>query len=74
MIPTGWPRRIARIRRKAGVHGEQDITRHTFASHFLVAFGEDAAKNAMGHTAGSRTLFKHYRRAVSEEDGKLFFT
>lgn len=73
VIPPGWKRRIAKIRIAAGIKGEQDITRHTFASHFLAAFGEDATKNAMGHTAGSRTLFKHYRRAVTKEQGKAFF-
>jgi integrase len=73
VIPPDWKRRIAKIRTAAGVKGEQDITRHTFASHFLAAYGEDATKEAMGHTAGSRTLFKHYRRAVTQEDGKVFF-
>jgi integrase len=73
VIPPDWKRRIARIRAAAGIKGEQDITRHTFASHFLAAFGEDATKNAMGHTAGSRTLFQHYRRAINEKDGRAFF-
>lgn len=73
VIPAGWKVRYARLRKSAGIKGEQDITRHTFASHFLAAYGEDAAKEAMGHTAGSRTLFKHYRRAVTKEQGKAFF-
>lgn len=73
MTPPDWKRAWARIRKTGGISGIQDVTRHTFASHFLAAFGEDSAKNAMGHAAGSRTLFRHYRRAVAEESGKSFF-
>jgi integrase len=51
----------------------QDVLRHTFASHYLAAFGEDAAKQALGHAAGSTTIFRHYRRAVTESQGKAFF-
>jgi hypothetical protein len=51
----------------------QDGTRHAFASHHLVAFGEASTQAAMGHTEGSRTLFRHYRRAVPEEAGKKYF-
>lgn len=73
VIPAGWKRRMERIRKAAGIAGKSDITRHTFASHYLAAFGEDATKQAMGHAAGSRTLFRHYRKAVTEADGKAFF-
>jgi integrase len=73
VIPPNWQRRIQAIRKAAGIAGIQDVTRHTFASHFLAAFGDTAAKQAMGHTEGSRTLFKHYRRAVLESDGKRYF-
>jgi|GEM_PF-1980419 len=74
VIPPNWQRRIQSIRKTAGISGEQDITRHTFASHYLAAYGEDAAKNAMGHTANSQTLFRHYRRAVTPEAGKKYFS
>jgi integrase len=50
-----------------------DCTRHAFASHALAAWGEDAAKAAMGHTEGSRTIFRHYARAVTKEQGEAFF-
>jgi integrase len=73
VVPANWKRRVDRIRKQAGIMGMHDVTRHTFASHFLAAYGEDVCKNAMGHTAGSRTLFKHYRRAISEKDGLSFF-
>ena len=72
VIPANWRRVWRRIRSAAKVTG-QDITRHTFASHYLAAFGEDAAKAAMGHTRGSGTLFRHYRRAIEAETGKRYF-
>jgi len=73
VIPANWRKRIAIIRQKAGITGMSDVARHTFASHFLAAFGEEATKAAMGHTEGSRTLFRHYARAISEEDGLAYF-
>ena len=71
--PAQWRRAWQRIRAAAEIGELQDVTRHTFASHFLAAFGEDAALAAMGHAAGSRTLFRHYRRAISREAGLRFF-
>jgi len=73
IVPVDYKRRIQRLRKAAGIAGMQDVTRHTFASHFLAAYGEDAAKQAMGHTAGSSTLFRHYRRAITAEAGRQFF-
>ena len=73
VVPGDWKRRWTRIRKDAGISALQDVCRHTFASHYLAAFGEDAAKQAMGHTAGSDTLFRHYRRAVTKADGVKFF-
>lgn len=73
VIPPNWPRRIQAIRKAAGIAGEQDITRHTFASHFLALHSEEETKRAMGHTQGSQTLFRHYRRAVTTEAGRKFF-
>jgi integrase len=72
VIPPNWARSWKRIRKQAEIIGA-DVTRHTYASHHLVAYGEDATKNAMGHTAGSTTLFRHYRAAVSEKDAKAYF-
>jgi integrase len=73
VLPSGFRRRWQEIRREAGIAHTKDATRHTFASHFLAAFGDHAAKQAMGHTAGSDTLFRHYRRAVTEAGGKKYF-
>ena len=72
VIPNNWKRRYA-ILRKAAKLVSQDEPRHTFASNFLAAHDETQTKAAMGHSAGSRTLFKHYRRAITEEQGKAFF-
>lgn len=32
-----------------------------------------ATKAAMGHTQGSTTLFRHYRKAVTKADAVKFF-
>lgn len=73
VLPAGWRRSWQRIRKAAGIAGEQDILRHSFASHYLAATDEARAKAAMGHTAGSSTLFRHYRRAVTQADGLAYF-
>jgi integrase len=73
VLPAGWRRSWQRIRKASGIAGEQDILRHSFASHYLAASDEAKAKAAMGHTAGSSTLFRHYRRAVTLADGLVYF-
>jgi integrase len=72
VTPPNWQRTWKRIRKEAGITAA-DVTRHTFASHHLVAYGEEATKNAMGHTAGSSTLFRHYRAAVNGLAAKAYF-
>jgi hypothetical protein len=74
VVPANWRRVYARLRGAVErIAGKQDITRHTFASHFLAAHGEEAAKQALGHTANSQTIFRHYRRAVTREAGRKYF-
>jgi hypothetical protein len=75
VLPAGWDKRYPAIRKAAGMNDPkyQDATRHAFASHHLVGYGEASTQAAMGHTEGSRTLFKHYRSAVPEEAGKKYF-
>jgi hypothetical protein len=76
VLPVGWDKRYPAIRKAAGMTSDpkwQDATRHAFASHHLVGYGETSTQAAIGHTEGSRTLFKHYRAAVPEEAGKKFF-
>lgn len=74
VAPPNWRRSWQRIRKDAEISDLQDVMRHTFASHYLMWKGEEATKAAMGHTANSNTLFRHYRRAVTEEDAVEFFT
>ena len=73
VCPPNWRRAWQRIRRDAGISEMHDVLRHTFASNYLAAHGEEATKNAMGHTQGSVTLFRHYRRAIMQADGIRFF-
>lgn len=73
VLSPDYSRRIQAIRKAAAIAGKQDITRHTFASHFLGKYGEDKTKAAMGHTPNSQTLFRHYRRAVTETQAKEYF-
>lgn len=73
VLTSGWRRRWQSIRKDAGIAKDQDITRHTFGSHFLAAMGEHEAKQAMGHTRDSDTIFRHYRRAVTTRRGRRYF-
>ncbi|MFO0203627.1 MAG: tyrosine-type recombinase/integrase [Alphaproteobacteria bacterium] len=68
-----WKKAWQRIRKTAGVGHMNDCTRHSFASHYLAWKGEDATKAVMGHTAGSRTLFSFYARAVTPDAGAAYF-
>ncbi len=72
VLPANWRRVYKRLRAAAGTKAS-DVTRHTFASHYLAAYGEEKTKAAMGHTQDSRTLFRHYRVAVTEAAGKTYF-
>lgn len=75
VVPPNWRRVYKRLRSAVdGIHGQQDVTRHTFASNFLAAYGEKSTKEAMGHTQGSQTLFRHYRAAITEAAGLKFFS
>ncbi len=70
--PVQWRRSWQRIRKAAGLDG-QDVLRHSFASHYLAATDEARAKSSLGHTLQSQTIFRHYRRAVTREDGLAYF-
>jgi integrase len=73
VTPPNWKRKYDKLRRAAGIGAGQDLTRHTFASHYLAVHGEQETKQAMGHTAGSDTLLRHYRRAVTKAQGLRYF-
>ncbi len=59
-------------RKKSGVTWANDIMRHTYASNHCVIHGTDDTADQLGHK-GKSMLFKHYRRAVSESEAKLFW-
>ena len=61
-------------RSKAGVEWGHDILRHTFGSMHLAAFRNagDTAEQ-MGHGSSTTMLFKHYRRAVRQQDAEQFW-
>jgi len=46
--------------------------RHTYASHHCPIYGTDDTADQLGHK-GKSVLFKHYRRAISETEAKLFW-
>ena len=70
--PVQWRRSWQRIRKASGLTG-QDTLRHSYASHMLAATDEARAKSSLGHTLQSQTLFRHYRRAVTQADGLAYF-
>jgi site-specific recombinase XerC len=59
-------------RKAAGVTWANDIMRHTYASHHCPIYGTDDTADQLGHK-GKSVLFKHYRRAISETEAKLFW-
>lgn len=73
VMPTGWKKRWQRIRRDAGIAGMIDVTRHTYCSNMLAAFGMDETQAAMGHVPLSQTTRRHYVRAVMREAGRRYF-
>jgi len=59
-------------RKAAGAEWANDIMRHTYASNHCVIHGTDNTADQLGHK-GKSMLFKHYRRAVSESEAKLYW-
>lgn len=64
--------RLAAVIAKSGVVWTQNVTRHSFVSYHLAAFGS-AAKTALeaGHTEAM--LFAHYRELVDSEAAARFW-
>lgn len=73
VMPSGWKKRWQRIRRDAGISDLIDVTRHTFCSNALAAWGMDATQSAMGHVPLSQTTRRHYARAILKADGVKYF-
>jgi integrase len=61
------------IRKNAGVRWENDIMRHSAASHLYAKTQNASLVTAqMGH--GLSVFLKYYHRAVTKQDGELYFT
>ncbi|RYD66207.1 MAG: hypothetical protein EOP83_05595 [Verrucomicrobiaceae bacterium] len=71
ILPNNWKRKYQAIRKAAGIT-EQDVLRHSFASHFYRLHGEHETVQAMGH-ATFKTTERFYKRAVTTEDAQKFF-
>jgi integrase len=70
-----WTRHFYdKVRKEAGVQWGHDITRHSFGTYHLAAFRNagDTAEQ-MGHESSTNMLFKHYRRAVRQEEAQQFW-
>ena len=73
--PIHFSRRQFRsVREKSKVKWGHDILRHTFGSMHLAAFRNagDTAEQ-MGHESSTSMLFRHYRRAVRQQDADRFW-
>ena len=73
VMPPGWKKRWQRIRRDALIADLIDVTRHTFCSNALAAWGMDACQAAMGHVPLSQVTRRHYARAVLRADAVRYF-
>lgn len=75
VIPANWKRRLSRIRKAAGLTGDdQDICRHSYGTYWLAANGDDTAtlQSYMGHTHLA-TYLRHYHRAVDKRTALAFW-
>jgi integrase len=68
-----WRNSLAALRKELGIKSGHDILRHSFGSHHLALY-EDEAKTRfeMGHS-DSNVLFEHYRALVHKEDAIAYF-
>jgi integrase len=74
ITPTNFRRYFDEARETAGVTWPTNSLRHSFASHHLKHFGNDAqTKLQMGHWRDSTTLFAHYRRAVTRRNAERYW-
>jgi len=67
-------KRLRAVRKAAGIdRWPQDAPRRTFASCWLAVHADEGRLNLlMGHTS-SKTLWKHYHKAVTQKQAKTFW-
>lgn len=74
ICPPNWARKYKEIRRNSGIANRPDISRHSYATYYLAAYGStDALKANMGHSRGSDTLFNHYRAAATPSEAAAYW-
>jgi integrase len=68
-------KKIAEIRKDAGIKWNPDVMRHTYATYHLAKWN-DAAKTALqlGHTRGVEVLFNHYRGLAKTAEAEKFWS
>lgn len=68
-----WRNTLAALRKELDIRSGHDILRHSFGSHHLALY-EDEAKTRfeLGH-ADPNILFEHYRALVHKEDAREYF-
>ena len=74
VVNSKWPLKRRRIREQSGLCWAHDITRHSYGSYPLGAFRNagDTAEQ-MGHLSSTSMLFRHYRRAVRQDDAEQYW-
>lgn len=66
-------RRLARVRKAAGIEWPHDCLRHSFASYHLAAHqSQDATAHELGH-GSTAMLFAHYRALVTPSAARAFW-
>lgn len=74
IVPPLWRYKYKAWRAAAGISGQQDILRHSYATYHLAMWRDEAALRAnMGHSRGSDVLFRHYRAAATPQQAAVFW-
>jgi integrase len=75
ITPKNFRKHFDSARKAAGIVPWPDNSlRHSYASHHLKRFGDDAhTRLQMGHWRDSTVLFAHYRRAVTRRNAERYW-
>jgi integrase len=72
LYPDKYADLLRQMVSELGLEWTRNTIRHTAASNYLVAYGEEATVKQLGHR-DSDMLYKHYRRKVSPYENGLFW-